>query len=401
MAFSGAIDVGRDFHADMTLGLGLRKEQVITVNISEINISKLLRLAGEMIEVQGLQTMNGGEDFLVFRQVKFLFSTGGVILQQRYDRGIHVRGMMEFFGKKGEFDGRVFEDGIRIKGGIDHFNIGGLEIQSARSKGKRATMDIEMTGEKQKIFVDGKISFHAIELSIIIDAYLQKRRLEAEISLKFTESIMLRLKAKAEVPSSQSLEGVVMEFSAELNPDIVGAFFKAINNTIETIGKMASDLSKNIKEDLQRQVYKKQADLDKLKIELELLKQEVDQEVKDRQVKIDQDTQERKELEKELDRLENAVAEAQEKKEDNESKINDLELEKEQIKRRFNKKIRNKQKDYETELKAARENEKNCDKEKKRLEDKKNASFGDILRSKEEADRSWQWWESKSGFSSN
>lgn len=35
---------------------------------------------------------------------------------------------MEFFGKKGEFDGRVFEDGVRIKGGIDYFNIGGLEV---------------------------------------------------------------------------------------------------------------------------------------------------------------------------------------------------------------------------------------------------------------------------------
>lgn len=63
-------------------------------------------------------------------------------------------------------------------------------------------MYIEMTGEKQKILVDGKISFYAIELSIFIDAYLQKRRLEAEISLKFTESILLRLKAKAKVPSS-------------------------------------------------------------------------------------------------------------------------------------------------------------------------------------------------------
>lgn len=41
-----------------------------------------------------------------------------------------------------------------------------------------------------------------------------------------------------------------MKFLAELRPDIVGAFFNAIDNSIETIGKMVSDLSKNIKEDL-------------------------------------------------------------------------------------------------------------------------------------------------------
>lgn len=398
MAFRGAIDVGTDFHVDMTLSLGLRKEQVIEVNLSEFNISQLLRLTGEMVEIRELQTLNGGEDFLVFRQIKFMFSTGGVVLEQRYERGIHVRGMMEFLGKKGEFDGQISDDGVRIKGGIDHFNIGGLEVQSARSQGKRATLDIEMTDERRKILVDGKISFHALELSIFIDACLEDRRLEADILLKFTESILLHLKANADIPNSQSLDGAVMEFSAELRPDAVGAVFEAIGDAINTIGKLATNVSKNIRENLDREVAEKGAELAKLDNELQKLKQKVDKEVQDRKDIIARDSKERKELEQKLNRLKDAVRDARKKKENNESKINELEEEKEETQRKFDDKIRNKETEYKNKLEETRKKKESWEKERKRLENQKEASFGDALRDKAEADRSWQWWESKSHF---
>jgi hypothetical protein len=88
---------------------------------------------------------------------------------------------LEFFGKKGEFDGRFNDDGVLITGGIDNFNIGGLEVRSARAQGKRATMDIEMTDQKQKIFVDGLIRYCALELKVLIDADLQERHFEADL----------------------------------------------------------------------------------------------------------------------------------------------------------------------------------------------------------------------------
>jgi hypothetical protein len=379
----------------MALKLGVTKEQVILVELSEFNISRLLRLAGEMTEIKELQTLNGEEDFLVFREIKFFMSTGGLVLGVRYEKGIHVKGMVEFFGKKGKFDGQIFDGGVKIKGGLDHFKIGGLEVQSARSEDKRVTMDIEMTGEKQRILVDGRITFYALDLSIFIDAYIQERRLEAEVLLNFTESIALHLKAKAEIPSTHSLDGVNMEFTAEIRPDVVGAFFKAIDEAIGVIGKLASDYIKNIEEDLQRQVDEKRDDLVQLQNELITLKEKVNEEVLERQEKIEKEGEERRELEEKLNRLKKAVDEAQEEKRKNDSKIKKVESEKEKIEREYKNKIRNKKFEYERQIEQQRQEKQRYEKEQKRLEDQKEASFGDILRSSAEADRSWKWWCSK------
>jgi hypothetical protein len=107
--------------------------------------------------------------------------------------------------RRENFDGQICEDGVRIKGGIENSSIGGLDARSATSGAKRAMMDIEMTGEKQRIFVGGRITFQAFDLGIFIDAHLQEKRLDADISVQFTEHILFHLKMKANVPDSKSL----------------------------------------------------------------------------------------------------------------------------------------------------------------------------------------------------
>lgn len=396
MSIRGRIDVGKDFHAEMALSLGAKKEQVICVDISEINVSRLVQLAGEMTDIVALQNLNGGEDFLIFRDIKLYMSTGGVVLGIRYDRGIHVKGMLEFFGKKGDFDGRIREDGVIIKGAIDNFNIGGLEVRSARAKGERATMDIEMTGDKQKVLVDGRISFHALELSVLIDAYLQEKRLEADISIKFTEHILLHLKANASVSDFRSLDGIVMNFEAEIRPDVIGAIFEAIDQAIGTLGKMASDKLKDIEENLQKQVDQKESALNTMEKDLQRLEQQVKAEVQKREEQIDGESQKRKELEEELKGLEKAVEIAEAEQNRNEREIRDLKAKKEEKQREFDDKIRNKELEYQRKENEERDKQKKWEEERQKLEKQKEASFGDALRSKEEADRSWAWWEGKS-----
>lgn len=116
---AGRLDVGKKFHAQMALSVGLKTGQVILFDVSEVNISELVRLAGEMTDIMALQDVNGGQDFLVFHDVKFSLSTGTVVFGVRYEKGIHIRGRMELFGTKGEIDGQFCEDGLFIKGGID------------------------------------------------------------------------------------------------------------------------------------------------------------------------------------------------------------------------------------------------------------------------------------------
>ena len=380
----------------MVLSTGTKKDHVVKLAISEINISKIVRLAGEMIDCQTLATLNGGEDSLVFRDVLIYFSTGAMILGRHYERGIHVKGNLEFFGKKGEFDGRFNDDGVLITGGIDNFNIGGLEVRSARAQGKRATMDIEMTDRKQKIFVDGLIRYCALELKVMIDADLQERHLEADISLKFTESIALLLKAKAVVGTgSNPLDELKASFRAELRPDVVKVIFDAIDQVIEAIGKMATEEIEHIQQSLQSQVNEKEAELQEVKKELNRQQQISQQELKKRQIAIDGDNKKRAELETELDNLREAVTKAQTANNQNQAEIEALKREEEATKRKFNEKIRQTEDKYRKRELEERRKQDELENKIERLKAQKEASFGDKLRSQAEADRSWKWWLSK------
>ncbi|QRD87031.1 hypothetical protein F9C07_1000245 [Aspergillus flavus] len=392
LSLTGSVAVGSTLTADLVLSLGVKKEQVIYFHISELNISKLVKLAGEMTDIAALQSVNGGEDFLVFRDITFYMSTGAKVHGVYYDRGIHVKGMVELFGKKGDFDGQIRDDGVVINGGVDNFNIGGLEVRAARAGQERATMGIELTGDRQKVLIDGMIRFHALELSIFIDADVQERRLDADITLKFTESIMLHLKANARVPDSKSLEGVVMNFEAEIRPDVLGAIFDAINQTIGDIGKLATETIENAERKLQEQMEEKQSELEKMANELKAMKEKVDEEVRKREAKIDQDNLERKRLEDELEKLEKAVTDAEAEKDQNKTKLNKLKNQKAAKELEFDKKIREKEREYERKEKEERDRQEEWKAKRRQLENQKEASFGDALRSKEAADADWASW---------
>ena len=337
---AGRLDVGKQFHAKMVLSVGLKTGQVILLDVSEVNISELVRIAGEITDIVALQDVNGGQDLLVFRNVKFSLSTGTVVFGVRYEKRIHIRGRMELFGTKGEVYGQFCEDGLFIKSSIDPINIGGLEVRSAKTAGDRATMQVEMTDDKQKVFVDGMIRFHAYEQKVFPNTHVQKRTLEADISVQLTEHIALMLKANVSDPDSNSLEKAVMDFRAEIHPDMVAALFDAIQEAINTIRTLALDSIDAAVNKLQDVVNKKGAELKQMEADLKVLEEEVNKEIQTRQAKIGKDNEERVKLENELERLNDAVTEAEQKHNQNETAITNLKNKEDEIKRRYNTKIR-------------------------------------------------------------
>ena len=395
---AGRLDVGKEFHAQITLSVGLKTGQVILFDVSEINISKLVRLAGEMTDIMALQDVNGGQDFLVFHDVKFSLSTGTVVFGVRYEKGIHIRGRMELFGTKGEIDGQFCEDGLFIKGGIDPINIGGLEVRSAKTAGDRATMEVEMTDDKQKVFVDGMIRFHAYELNVFLNAHVQKRTLEADISVQFTEHIAFMLKANASVPDSNSLEKAVMDFRAEIHPDMVAALFDAIQEAISTIRTLALDSIDTAVNNLQCVVNKKEAELKQTEADLKVLEGEVNEEIQKRQTKIKEDNEEREKLENELQRLKNAVTEARQKHDQNKTAITNLEDKEIEIKRRYDTKIRETNNHYKQLEEQEKDNQRKWKGQLKELEDKKERSYGPKLRDLLNAQLDYKSWDGKFFF---
>jgi DNA repair exonuclease SbcCD ATPase subunit len=219
------------------------------------------------------------------------------------------------------------------------------------------------------------------------------------ISLKFTESIALLLKAKAVVGTgSNPLDELEAIFRAELRPDVAKAIFDAIDQGIEAIGKMATDKIEHIQQSLQSQVNEKETELQEVEKELNRQQQISQQELEKRQTAIDRDNKKRAELETELKNLREAVTKAQKANNQNQAEIEALKREEEETKRKFNEKIRQTEEEYRKRELEERRKQKELENKLQRLEAQKEASFGDKLRSQAEADRSWKWWLSKFGL---
>lgn len=387
--------MGKEFEADMALSLGIGKDQVISFNISEINIMELVKLAGEMADIKALKNIEGADDILIFRDLELYLSTGANVFDVYYERGIHIKGSVEFLKKKGDFEGRLNDDGFMIKAGVDNFNIGGLELRSARDDGKRASVDISMTKETQKILIDGMIRFHSLHLKMYIDADVQERRLDADVSIQFLEQLSFKMKAKARIPETKTLDGLLVRFEAELRPDLFGAIFDGINNGIDAIGKLATQTIDDAINDLQGQINTHEGELAIMKKDLDELKLKSDGEVLKRQTEVNKKNDELTKLRNELDQYTEAVKDARAEKNQINDEIKKKEIKRDSVKRQLDNKVREMTTEYENKVAEQRQKQADWEKKKKSLEDQKEASWGDALRNSENAERSWRWWEGR------
>lgn len=373
--------------------MGLRvtnAEAVFQLEMNKLDAMEIIQLAGVLIDNQAMQQMKGAEDKLVFKDLKLYVSSGAEFLGRYYDRGIQVQGKMWCFGKKGEFDGRFDENGVVIKAGIDNFKVGGLEITSTREGVDRATMDIEMTKDRQKLFIDGRIRYYSLEISVFFDLDIQEQYLKVDIKIKLTESLLLSLKADVVVKNHNSLEGAEMSFEAILETDILGVILQGITNGIDALHKLADKAIDNARSDLTTKLAQKKAALKAMKSELDRLEKKCTAEVLKKRDKIDKENELLRGLHDEFDKYAEAYREAKEAKERNEKEIEKQRNLRDEARRRLGTKKTEMKKTYDDEIKKEKAKRDAMEREKKRLIDSRDASWGDALRSYREADRSWQ-----------
>ncbi|KAF5592299.1 uncharacterized protein FSUBG_10192 [Fusarium subglutinans] len=392
IALRGQVDIGK-FCAKLDMGLRVTTaEAVFRLEMNKLDAMEIVQLAGVLINNQAMQQMKGAEGKLVFKDLKLYVSSGAEFLGRYYDRGIQVQGKMWCFGKKGEFDGRFDESGVVIKAGIDNFKVGGLEITSTQEGVDRATMDIEMTKDRQKLFIDGRIRYYSLEISVFLDLDVQAQYLKLDVKIKLTESLLLSLKADVVVKNHNSLEGAEMSFEAILETDILGAILQGITDGIDALHKLADKAIDNARSDLTTKLAQKKAALKKMKGELEKLEKECTAEALKKQKEIDKENELLRGLHDEFEKYAEAFREAKEAKDKNEKEIQRLENLRDEARRRLGEKKTEMMKKYEEEIEKERAKRDAMEQEKKRLIDSRDASWGDALRSYREADRSWQWW---------
>ncbi|KAF5684634.1 hypothetical protein FDENT_6639 [Fusarium denticulatum] len=392
IALRGQVDIGK-FRAKLDMGLRVTSaEAVFQLEMNRLDAMEIIQLAGVLIDNQAMQQMKGAEGKLVFKDLKLYVSSGAEFLGRYYDRGIQVRGKMWCFGKKGEFDGRFDESGVVIKAGIDNFKVGGLEITSTQEGVDRATMDIEMTKNRQKLFIDGRIRYYSLEISVFLDLDIQAQYLKLDVKIKLTESLLLSLKADVVVKNHNSLEGVEMSFEAILETDIFGAILQGITDGIDALHKLADKAINDARSDLTTRLAQKETALKAMKKELDKLEKECTAETLKKQEEIDKENKLLRGLHDEFDEAAEAYRKAKEAKEQNAKEISRLENRRDEARRRLGEKKTEIKKKYDEEIEKEKAKRDAMEQEKKRLIDSRDASWGDALRSYEEADRSWKWW---------
>ncbi|KAG5813370.1 hypothetical protein H9Q74_003275 [Fusarium xylarioides] len=388
----GQIDIGR-FRAKLDMGLRVTSaEAVFQLEMNKLDAMEIIQLAGVLIDNQAMQQMSGAEGKLVFKDLKLYVSSGAEFLGRYYDRGILVQGKMWCFGKKGEFDGRFDESGVVIKAGIDNFKVGGLEITSTQEGVDRATMDIEMTKDRQKLFIDGRIKYYSLEISVFVDLDIQQQYLKLDVNIKLTESLLLSLKADVVVKNHNSLEGAEMSFEAILETDIFGIILQGISDGIDALHKLADKAIDDARSDLTKRLAQKKAALKAMKNELDKLEKECTAETLKKQEEIDEENKLLRGLHDEFEKYAEAYRKAKEAKDQNAKEIHRLENRRDEARRRLGDKKTEMKKKYDEEIEKEKAKRDAMEQEKKRLIDSRDASWGDALRSYKEADRSWKWW---------
>lgn len=407
-SLKGRADIG-DVYGSFDVGIDVTKAAaVLQIEISKLDIGEIAEVASTLIKDPTLSTKllgpassSGGGDGatalqtgdIVFTDLKLYLSSGAHFMGKYYDRGIEVRGKVTFFNKEGDFDGTFTDDGVVIKGGLDAFRIGELEVTSLQEYNgqKRATVDVEVTKTRQRVFVDGILRYKEVVLKVFVNVDVQKRYLKADIEIKLAESLSFMLKADVEV-GEQGLEGVVWSFEGELKAEIVKAIGEGIIEGINALEAHAEHAIQDAEEGITNRLSVLHDALEKTKGELDELRLESRKEVARRRDEIEEQNMVLSQAYDEIDTLERKYREVKSRKDSKDAEIEEQKRKVDQAKAELEDKKREMRREYDLKIQEQKDNQAHWKAERERLKQKKEASWGDDLRKLDSVVSSWKWW---------
>ncbi|GAB1201139.1 hypothetical protein APSETT444_010526 [Aspergillus pseudonomiae] len=375
LGLAGDIEVG-----DLTAGAAMQishhpGEQVISANISKVDLIEIIRVAGQVAEIQALQDIRGGEDTFVFTDANMYFSTGGTIAGREYPQGISAGGKLTAFGKTAQFDLSIGKAGLDFQGHIDNFSLGPLVVSSA-SGDPRAKMVVVMAKDKQVIQVDGKVRCFGIGLATLVDIQIgtETPSFAAHINVAFTEAFIISLQATVEdFKEVKDLATKDLYFQAQIKGDLFDMICESIKSLLRTLEELGIQGIESLQSLIGAQIAEKQAEMDLEKTKLDEARQEVDNRRKERQRNIKKEKDKHDEAKREIERLQDKVTKAKQDKAQAENelkeKVEKLKLEKESL-------IQSKRKEYNDKLEKAKEAEANNQRELERLRQRQRDKYG-------------------------
>ncbi|KAM0514405.1 hypothetical protein ACHAPE_006698 [Trichoderma viride] len=395
LSFKGQVNIA-EYQGNMDVGVDVTKAAaVLRIELNELDVTDIVKIAGKLAEQKALENAaDGARGLVIFSDLKLYLSSGAKFMGEYYERGIQIRGKLSFFDKLAYFDGTFTGDGVSIKGGLDAFKFGGLEVTSLKTyRGKkRAILEIEVLKDTQKVLIDGIIRCYDIELQVYINANLQTRQFEADILVKLADVLSFALKAKVEAKDSQHLENAAVTFEAQLELKILESVIQGILKALETLKEWADKKIDEVKAQVEGRLAVLRSELAKMEKHLIELRQKSHQEVLERRNQIDEENKLLRETNKEIDEYEQKVKEARANKTAKEEEIREYERRRDAAQSRLDKKTREMREEYNRRIREEEANQEYWRSERRRLQEQKDASWGDVLRKRETADANWRYW---------
>lgn len=349
--------------------------EMLSVSIDKLNLTQIIRYAGHLAGINGLQNIGNGENLFIIDKGSLYISSGVRIGSKSYPKGFTASATVTIFDKTGQFDAEFDDSGFIGNGSIDRFKLGALEVSAASDVTKPATFDISMTQDEQKIKIDGMIHYHDIELLALVDADLQNLppMFNAHLLLKFTEQDKIDFFANASLGSVKSLSEVNLEFSALMQGDLFDLICHGVNSFLDNVQKLADQEFDNAKQKLEKERHDKNDELKSLKKEMDEFDKQIQEHEVERKRELEQAQKEVKENNAKLQALKDKVDQAKDDKAEAE-KIYRAELEKQQRER--NEKVESERQKYEEKLRGLRQKERDLRRQKAELDGKHDTDYG-------------------------
>ncbi|KAF5965869.1 hypothetical protein FCOIX_12763 [Fusarium coicis] len=340
LAFGGVVKCG-DFTSEAFIVVtNLPTRQVLKVNISNLDVSGLIRMAGETGDLDALRNITAG-DFVVFNKDDMYFSAGiEEALGESFPAGISAKGDVTVFGKRANFDASLGSGGFELKGEVDAFKIGPLEVRSA-SGNQRAKLQVVMTSEKRLLEIDGLIIIggdDGLQIGALIQASLTPVVFDVWVFVSFTDQIKFDLRAMAtNVSNLKNLSKANINFTLTLDTDILELFYNGILDFLAELQNLTTASTEALEFGLQKRMNEISDEIKAKKQQIVAIEDRIAEEQEMRESERAKAALKKLEAETELKNLERAKSTTQEAKEEAERKIKELcdqaNLEREEIKK--------------------------------------------------------------------
>ena len=220
--------------------------EIMMGEIDKLSPQNLVAFAGQITNIS-IDTKDVPNFFDIEKLKLYCAPAGGTIGTITFEPGFSFVADMVLFGKRINIYTLFNEEGVVAKGELDQIEIGPLKISG--SKGENAKLDLELTTEKQSVYLDCGIEFLGTGESIFLDISNEG----ASFMLEQTFADLLKYKIMAKTTGSfnklATLDfSLYAEFENELTDYIKTTVVNKINDARRAANMSISDAQKKVNE---------------------------------------------------------------------------------------------------------------------------------------------------------